>query len=288
MKLGILTTFDEERLRFASAAGFNCVELAFQPGSDISPSTFLDGEAERIRSFCDDLGLTITAIGSYQNNLDPDEATRDKHIEHFTNLIAAAKALEVSVVTTFAGRDPEKSIEDNIPGFKKVYKPLAKHAEDQGVKIAFENCPMMHQHPFRGINIAISPEAWDMMFDAVPSMALGLEYDPSHLFWLEIDYIAVIHRFADRIYHVHAKDTEVMAGKLAQQGIYGGGWWRYRIPGWGSVDWKQVFAALIDIGFEGGVAIEHEDPVFHGDRFEEGFTRGYTTLAPYFFDLPAK
>ena len=74
--------------------------------------------------------------------------------------------MKVGVVTTFAGRDPEKSVEDNIDIFKEVFTPFVRKAEELDVKIAIENCPMMHGFPFRGVNIAYSPHAWDLMFEA--------------------------------------------------------------------------------------------------------------------------
>jgi sugar phosphate isomerase/epimerase len=118
------------------------------------------------------------------------------------------------------------------------------------------------------------------MFEAVPSDALGLEFDPSHLVWQQIDYLDALYHFRDRIYHVHAKDTEIVPSVLAKVGIFGSGWWRYRIPGLGIVDWSAFLSALYEIGYDGGVAIEHEDPVFTGERFEMGLVLGYNTLAP--------
>jgi len=286
MKLGIMTGFDEGMIRFAKEVGFKSLELTFGPGDAVNASTVASGDAEKVRKTCDDLGMTISAIGWYANHLDPNLDERKKNAEYMAKMIDAAKALSVPVVCSFAGRDPEKSIEDNIPIFREVHSVTADYAEKKGIKIAFENCPMMDQHPFRSINMATTPAAWEMMFAAVPSKALGLEYDPSHLYWQEVDYIAAIYSFGNRIYHMHAKDTEVMEGQLARQGIYGHGWWRYRIPGWGSVDWGRVFAALFDVGYTGGVDIEHEDPVFHGERFKEGFVRGYNTLSRYFYELP--
>jgi sugar phosphate isomerase/epimerase len=112
----------------------------------------------------------------------------------------------------------------------------------------------------------------------VPSTAVGLEYDPSHLYWQGIDYLAAIHRFADRLVFAHAKDTEVMQDRLGQAGIYGSGWWRYRLPGLGELDWEAIAGALAEVGYRNGIVIEHEDPVFSGERFEEGLAIGLKYL----------
>ena len=282
MKFGVLTGFDERVLRKMSEIGFNGVELRFASWDEMNAETLLNGDAEKVRGLCDELGLTITAIAHYVNHLEPGEETRKKHADYFAKVIDAAKALEVPVVCTLAGKDPAKTLKDSVEDFKAVHGPTAEHAEKQGIKVAFENWPAVMGYPMACSNMAISPEGWELMFDAVPSKALGLEYDPSHLFWLEVDYIKAIKDFKDRIYHMHAKDTEVIEKTLAKVGIFGHGWWRYRIPGYGGVDWKRVFSTLIDVGFDGGVNIEHEDPVFGGDRFDEGMERGYKALAPFF------
>ena len=287
MRLGILTAFDEEALRFAAATGFECVELWFNPADELNARSIAeDGAGEKVRGLCDDLGLTISALACHQNNLDPDGEAREKNIKRLNLMIDAAAALDVPVVATFAGRDPSKTIEDNIPAFKKVFRPIAQHADEKRVKVAFENYPGMNPPNFQGCNIAISPDAWSLMFDAVPSKALGLEYDPSHLLLLECDYVAAIYEFGGRIVHVHAKDTEILEGALARKGIFDAGWWRYRIPGWGGVDWKRVFMALADVGYEGDMNIEHEDPVFDGPRRNEGFVRAYNFLSQFFFTMP--
>jgi sugar phosphate isomerase/epimerase len=124
-----------------------------------------------------------------------------------------------------------------------------------------------------------SPDTWDAMFRAVPSQALGLEFDPSHLFWQSIDHIRALHEFKDRVYHVHAKDTELLAERRYRGGVNGDSF-RFRIPGYGAINWAGFIAALDEIGYTGGVAIEHEDPVYSGERFDEGLARGWQVLYP--------
>jgi len=149
------------------------------------------------------------------------------------------------------------------------------------VKIGFENWPSMGGYPIKGmVNIAFTPANWDKMFDAVPSPALGLEFDPSHLYWLGIDHIAALKQFADRVYHIHAKDTEILDDQRNYHGILeSSAWWRYRIPGWGEIDWNEFISALNDIGYTGGMAIEHEDPIFAGPRRVEGLILGFKHLS---------
>jgi sugar phosphate isomerase/epimerase len=140
----------------------------------------------------------------------------------------------------------------------------AAYAEQKQVRLAFENWPR------NGTMLAITPELWDGMFTSVPSPALSLCYDPSHLYWLGIDYIQPIWGFQDRIYHAHAKDTEILPSGRNRFGIYGRqlsqteqqAWWRYRLSGYGHVDWGRFLDTLYQIGYNSVLSVEHEDPVW--------------------------
>lgn len=192
-----------------------------------------------------------------------------------------ASAAGVEVVTTLTGGDPDKNLDENIQLFKETFSEVAKIAEANGVKIAFENWPGLGGYPpVKSVTFGFHPVAWQKMFDVVPSEALGLEFDPSHLVWQNIDYIAQVKLFGPRIHHVHLKDTEIFEGRLSEVGIFGSGWWRYRIPGFGIVNWAEFISALKEVGFDGGCAIEHEDPVFSGPRRVEGLKLGYNHLRP--------
>ena len=135
-------------------------------------------------------------------------------------MIDIAGAVGVSVVGSFAGRDPERSVEDNLPAFRCVWRPLIGRAEDRGVTAAIENCPMFHGHPLCGSKFAITPSAWDLMFEAIPSDCLALEYDPSHLICLQIDYLEVVRDHGHKIAHVHAKDAQVLWHNVRRDGIF--------------------------------------------------------------------
>ncbi|MCX7795674.1 MAG: sugar phosphate isomerase/epimerase [bacterium] len=283
MKFGVYSPFSPEIIDLLKEVGANSIELACWPGSYTDADIMLTNKSryEEVVSAITSKGIEISALGFYPNHLDPDLTKREASNKYLLKLIDLASKMDVKVVSTFAGRVPDKDIPDNIPIFKEVFTPIIRYAEDKGVKIAIENCPMMHGFPFRGINIAYTPKAWELMFDAIPSPNLGLEFDPSHLYWQQIDYIDAIYRFGDKIFHVHAKDTEILYDRLAEVGIYSTGWWRYRIPGWGEIDWLKVVSALMDVRYEGAIDIEHEDPVFSGAKAKEGMILGLRHLAQY-------
>jgi sugar phosphate isomerase/epimerase len=122
------------------------------------------------------------------------------------------------------------------------------------------------------------------MFGAVPDANFGLNLDPSHLVWLQIDYVRAVYDYADRIFHVHAKDLEVRRDGLYRHGAFsaGIGWQVPRLPGLGEIDWSRFVAALYAVGYDGVVSVEHEDRVFESDveRVKRGFLLARETLRP--------
>jgi sugar phosphate isomerase/epimerase len=193
--------------------------------------------------------------------------------------------LDINLMTSFIGRDPEKSIEDNWPLFEEVWKPLIAFAEEQGVRIGIENCPMLFsldEWP-GGKNLAISPEVWRRMFETIPSDYFGLNFDPSHLIWQHIDYVRAIKEFKDKLFHVHAKDERIDTDMLYQRGITDVKWHTPKLPGLGSVDWSAFFAALTDVRYKGPVVIEVEDRAYEDslDDVKRSLTQSRRFLLPY-------
>jgi sugar phosphate isomerase/epimerase len=281
MRLGFLTPYTPERVRFAKEAGFACLELQATPGSTLDPKQLGDN-LHSVRETLQEQGIGVSALACYFNHLeDGQEAER---AEYFKSLLELAPKLDCSVVATMSGCTNKSRetgrLEDSIDSFQRVFSEHARVAEANGVKIAFENWPGGHPWPLL-INIAISPAGWDMMFDAVSSPALGLEYDPSHLARLMIDYIKPIKRYKERIHHVHAKDTTIRTDVLNEVGWPGQGWWNYSIPSRGSVDWTAFFNELKAIGYSGDVDIEHEDPEYVNDKFDEGLYIGQKFLSQF-------
>jgi sugar phosphate isomerase/epimerase len=302
VKLGLLTAAFpelslEEIARWASAAGFETLELACWPAgagaerryagvSHVDVET-LDAEGgRRIVDMLASHGLTISALAYYPNNLDPEPAHREQANEHLRKVIAAAPTLGVEVVGTFVGRDKDRSEPDNLSLFNQVWPPLVQHAAQHGVRIAIENCPMIFSYDEwpGGTNLAYSPALWRRLFEIVPAANFGLNLDPSHLVWQFIDYERAVYEFGDRIFHVHAKDMEVNQDGLYEHGVMskGIGWQVPRLPGLGEVRWDRFVAALYAVGYDFVLSVEHEDRGFEGDEelVKRGFEIAYRTLRP--------
>lgn len=270
--------------QWAAQNGFDSVELHGGPRyTFINWEAVAAGEVEPVLSPFQRHGVGLAGImfGALPF-VDPDPEVRRKAHTYLKTLIRAAKALGIPVVSTFTGRDGSKPARENVDLVVEAFGPLAAFAEEQGIKLAFENCPMVHIYP-HGINMAYSPDMWSEVFERVGSPALGLNFDPSHLLWQEIDYVEAAREFASRIWIVQAKDTEVLPEVLKRVGIRGEGWWRHRVPGQGGVDWNRLFAVLKEVGYDGVVSIEHEDPLWEGteEKVEEGLRLGRDFLRKF-------
>jgi sugar phosphate isomerase/epimerase len=290
MKLGFLTApFPRRSLRqvaeWASLEGFEALEIACWPAAGgerrrYAGTSHIDVtrvDADAVLDLLHGHGLEISALAYYPNNLHPDAAERRAANAHLKKVIDAAARLGVEVVGTFVGRDQTRNVPDNVRLFRRTWPGLVSYAEDRGVKIAIENCPMIFSYDEwpGGTNLASTPAIWDELFGIVDSPSFGLNLDPSHLVWLQIDYERVVRDYADRIFHVHAKDLEIDRDGLYRNGVVslGMGWQVPRLPGLGEVRWDRFLAALYRAGYDFVVSIEHEDRAFEGT--EELVKRGF-------------
>jgi len=272
------TTDLEEVVKWAAKNDFDCLEVATRPASKEMDTKRVKGTTvSEIKKLFKENGLFISALAPWANHLDADLEARKRNNDLLRSSIDLCLKLNVDIIDTAAGSPagmhffgipglfglPHESgskVEECIKAFSEVFTPLAEYADGHGIKIAFETAG---RGP--GGNIAHSPFMWDKMFEAVPSKALGLSFDPSHLVWLHIGPVeSIIRKYGDRVYHVDGKDCEIIPEMLAYQGIFGNKWWRYRIPGYGALNWASIISALLDIGFDGPIDIENEDPLLPG------------------------
>lgn len=281
MKLGFLTAILpdlslEEIVRFAAAEDFTCIEVCCWPPSKAdrrySGITHIDvtaldaGDAQRIQDLFAAEGVEISGLGYYPNPLTPHMEQSAAAVEHIQRVISAAALLGVGQMNTFVGRDWTRSIDDNWPRFLTTWRPIVQFAEDQGVRIGIENCPMLFSNDEwpAGKNLAHSPAIWRRMFEDIPSSNFGLNYDPSHMVWQHMDYLAPIREFRDRIFHVHAKDVRVDQYLLNDVGVlaFPPAYHTPKLPGMGDVDWGRFCSVLTDVGYRGPVCVEVEDRAY--------------------------
>jgi sugar phosphate isomerase/epimerase len=287
MKLGFVSAILPDLslecvLQFAAETGYDCVEIMCWPPSKaerryagithIDVEQLDDSHVARINSLCGELGVAISGLGYYPNALSPDEAEAKLSANHIRSVIDGAASLGLSRVNTFIGRDWTKSVDDNWPRLLETWKPLIEHAESVGVYVGIENCPMLFTEDEwpGGKNIATSPQIWRRLFSDVGSDYLGLNYDPSHMIWQQMDYLQPMHDFKDRMFHVHAKDVRLDQDKLDDVGIlaHPNQYHIPKLPGMGDVDWGKFFSILTDTGYQGAVCVEVEDRAYEGSLNE--------------------
>ena len=285
MKMGLVSAIldgwnFEEMIDAVADAGFSCVEVACWPQgkgerryagvSHIDVEDLTDEKAAYILDYCAKKGVQISSLAFYPNTMDGDEEKRARNIAHLKKVIAASAKLGIGLVTTFIGRDQSKSVEENIALFRQIWPDIIDYAASLDVKIGIENCPMLFgqdQWP-GGQNLMTTPVIWRKLFAIIDSPYFGLNYDPSHFVWQQMDYIQPLYEFKDKIFHVHFKDIKLYPEKLAQCGVmaYPLDYMSPKLPGLGDVDWGKFVSALTDIGYDGFACIEVEDKSFESSR----------------------
>jgi len=303
VKLGMLSACMPERsleevAAWAGGHGYQALELAAWPSIGERPFTaahvaadrFDSAEADRVRGALEENGLELSALAYYDNNLHPDPDERAAIHAHLRACIDAAAVLGGVPVGTFIGRDPGATVGENLRAAERAMPPLVEYAGERGVRLMIENCVMEGWHPDAAPgNLAYSPELWEWMF----SLGLYLNFDPSHLLWLGIDPVAALRPHVGRVIHAHAKDAEVFPEQRNRFGFFGRvagreqapwemGWWRYRLPGLGEVDFRRYLDTLYEGGFDGVLSVEHEDPIWGGspELVERGLEIAHRNLRP--------
>jgi sugar phosphate isomerase/epimerase len=281
MKLGFVSAILpelslEEVLAFAAEEHFACVEAMCWPVGQaerryagvthIDVTNFTEADAKRINAALAHHGVELSALGYYPNPLCADPAEAAVVIDHLKKVIGAAQMLGLKNINTFIGRDPARSIEENLRLFDERWPDIVRRADQCDVRIGIENCPMYFtgdEWP-GGKNLAVSPNIWRELFRRIPSARLGLNYDPSHALWQFMDPAKHIREFAARIFHVHAKDARIDRDKLDECGILATPleFHEPKLPGLGEVNWSAFFAALTGIRYRGPVCIEVEDRAY--------------------------
>lgn len=302
MQLGILTApFPDTGLMdvadWAASSGFTALEVACWPVADgpvrryagtthIEVANMSGAQGSEIVSQLSDKGVSISALGYYPNPLHPDAAHRDVVLAHLKAVIDGASRMGIGLVNTFCGGDAAVNIDENWARAQTIWPDIISYARNQGVKIAFENCPMIFSYDEwpGGHNIAYSPQIWRRILEAWGG-DVGMNFDPSHLILQMIDQRRFIREFGAHMLHVHAKDLMIDHDGLYERGILsaGMGWQVPRMPGLGDVNWSHFFADLYRAGYDGPVIIEHEDRDFESDdaAIKRGFLLARDTLRPY-------
>jgi sugar phosphate isomerase/epimerase len=300
MQLGFVTAIFgdlpfEQVLKHAAEIGYDCVEvMCWPPGirdrkyggvTHLDCTEFTQTQADDANALCEKHGVAMSALGYYPNPLSHDETEAGIAREHIRKVIDAAVKLDLSGINTFVGANQHLPQEDNLLLFEKVWPDIVRYAEDRNMRVGIENCPMLYAKSWPyGWNLARTPAIWRRMFEIIPSVFFGLNYDPSHLRMQLMDPIAPIREFGQRIFHSHAKDMRIDQEKLDRVGSLVPPMERStaKIPGLGDIHWGQYIGALADAGFDGPVCVEVEDHAFEGgvERRRKSLEISYRVLRP--------
>ena len=283
MKLGFVSAIVgdltlQEVFSLASDYSYDCVELMCWPKgkatrryagvTHVDVKTLNQPKADQINELSANSGVDISALGYYPNALSPDPDEASVAISQIKRMIDGAVLLGLDTVNTFIGRDWRTSVEQNWPKVLDTWKPIVSYAEQCGIRIGIENCPMYFtddEWP-SGKNIAHTPGIWHRLFTDLDSEAIGLNYDPSHMIWQHMDALKPMRTFSKRVFHVHAKDVRLDQDRLDEVGILAtpNSFHTPKLPGMGDVNWGKFFSILTDIGYAGAVCVEVEDRAYEG------------------------
>jgi len=257
MRIGFMMPYDKERMDFARKSGFRCAELQVSPGNGYFPGDpGWEKKADEVGAAFEAADIRISCLaGFYTNVMDPKEEEEGKRCVR--GCILLAERLRVPAVAGFAGRLADKRLEESLPKFKEIWGEHARFAEDHGVKIAFENCPMgWHNTPCGGINLMCTPAMWEKAFNEVPSPAIGLEWDPSHLICMFVDPEENLRRFGSKVHHVHGKDAHVNRDQLERYGFWHDRAIEHCHVGLGDTDWNICIKELLRHGYANDINLE--------------------------------
>ncbi len=270
-KLGVLCEYSDQNLEFVKAEGFTSMELM------LNPDRLDDAAISSIKDKILRAGIHVSSLGVNGNHIDPDPAKREHQNKYTLRCIELAGKLGVPSIGGQSGMIKGRPLKEQVDEIVRVYtEKYFAACEKHKVRILWE--------PWAGgPNIATGPVAWDLLFKAFnDSPHLGLQFDPSHLQWQFMDPIQAARDFVDKIYDIHLKDTEILWHIVRRGGIQpvnNADWWRFRLPGNGSVDWKGLFSVLAEAGYTGAMNIENEDefyyPAYSGGNFTEQYKRGF-------------
>lgn len=271
----------DQLCQWAMESGFGSIDLA-------TPDA---GEVETARKAGLEIGTVDLPIPPLRQMLSPDAEKQRSGLEAVLATVDQAADLGCSrIFFILLPEDLAQKRADSFAIWKETFPAVVRRAEERGVRLALEGWPGPAPHYPA---IGCTPEMWRAMFAAIPSPAFGLNYDPSHLVRIGVDYRRALDEFGDRIVHVHGKDTDFDAERTYEHGTlgptfrkaptFGESWWRYTIPGDGLVDWSRVVGRLEDLGFEGVISVELEDYRYHNtwEREADGLRRSQRHLAQW-------
>ncbi len=315
MKLGIFTALFQDRpleevLRLVADLGYEMVELPAWKGCVHLDLDAVEADRGRsLRELVGRFGLRISAISNGREGhliLGPHDWTVDRWapvqgeagriqygIARLKQTARVAAMLEVPVVTGFVGSPVwdkwytypatnAQAYEQAWALFAERLSPVLDEFARLGVRFAHE------VHP---TEVAYNLETAEYAMHVLQNRPeFGVNFDPSHLVWQGIDPVVFIKRLGKRIFHAHAKDGEVQTDEVGRSGVLSSGSWtrpdrgfRFRVPGWGDVNWRRVMSALVAVGYDYVLSFEHEDPVMSP---EDGCEKAIAFLKPLIIKNP--
>ena len=256
MRIGFYTsTFNdrpfEEVVDFAASAGFDAIEI------DVGGHIKTPDKVRSAEALAREHNLYVSSITYFGNQLDVDSAKRKDLRSRTSEFAQAIGEAGVPIFVIFPGRNDEASDEANYDDFAAYANGLIAETAASGLIFAIENWPGPKDN-----FVGTTPKGYQELFKRIPDRRFGLEFDPSHFLRIGVDPYQALEDVKDRIAILHAKDTAIDPVVQQAVGYHGKGWWQYKLPGLGLLDWTKFLRQARSYGFDGTISIEHEDAAY--------------------------
>lgn len=235
--------------------------------------------ADTVMPEIEDQGAVVSSLAVFGNPLSEGEAG-EKARAFLRGAIVDARRFGASIVAGFTGAVSGASVPESMARFSQVWTPLADLAGEHDVKLVFENCPMNGDWRRTTTNLAFCPDAWELIFEALPHTHVGLEWEPCHQMCQLIDPLPQLKAWLPKVFHLHGKDASVYRDVIARHGISGPHpIAEHRHPGFGDTNWTDLISILRSGGYCGTIDIEGwHDPVYRDDLEMTGQVRALEYL----------
>ncbi len=307
MKLGVFAVLFgdkslEEALDKVAEAGLETVEIGtggYPGNAHCNPDELLadEGKLSAFKEAFEQRNLEISALSCHGNPLHPNKAISEQHHKQFEKTVLLAEKIGVNTVITFSGC-PGESEHSKYPVWVTAAWPddhpevLEWQWQERVIPYWKKQNDFLAEH---GVRVAIEPHPGFVVYNNETALKLrevcgnqiGVNFDPSHLYWQQMDPVVSIKELGKHkaLYHFHAKDTGMDEQNTKANGVLDtkpysdelNRAWIFRTVGYGhgEEEWKRIISALQLIGYEGAISIEHEDSLM---SVEEGFHKAVEVL----------
>lgn len=247
MKLGMISGYSEDRFKYVQGRGLDFIEIC--SNFDNETQLFIE-KKEETKALIEKYGVPVLSVGRW--NAEPiKDGKIDRVVTDMVKAqIAAAAYIGSPVFNLGVNRDESITLYKNYVLAVEYLREILDWGKEKGITIALYNCGWN--------NFICEDKAWEVILPELPE--LMIKYDCSHTYGRGVNYLWELHKWADRVAHMHVKGTIKIENQYVDDPP----------AGIDALDWKSIFAVLYARGYDGTLSIEPHSSIWHGDLGERG------------------